>query len=92
MKSRTSTAALVAALAALTLIPPSARAAHPVAPASPGYGPEADYPVAVGAPFVIGGVTYTPADTLNYDAVGYARAGSAGSGISGAHHVLPLPC
>jgi rare lipoprotein A len=92
MKSVTSRAALVAALAATVLVPIRAVAARPAAAAVPSYGPEADYPVTVGDPYVIGGVTYTPADTLNYDAVGYAHAGTEGSGISGAHHVLPLPC
>jgi rare lipoprotein A len=92
MKSVTSKAALLAALAGVMLVPTYANARHPVAPASPDYGPEADYPVIIGDPYVIGGVTYTPADTLNYDAVGYARAGTVGNGITGAHHVLPLPC
>jgi rare lipoprotein A len=44
----------------------------------------------LGAPFVVDGVTYTPADTLNYDSVGYAEA-VAGAGVSGAHRTLPLP-
>lgn len=57
-----------------------------------GQGPEADYPVLIGDAYAIGGVTYTPADTLNYDAVGYAHAASEGAGISGAHHTLPIPC
>lgn len=92
MKSVTSAAAILAALAGVMLAPTIAHAARREAPASPGYGPEADYPVTVGDAYAIGGVTYTPADTLNYDAVGYAHAGSEGSGISGAHHVLPLPC
>ncbi|KUR80727.1 SPOR domain-containing protein [Novosphingobium sp. FSW06-99] len=92
MKSVISTAALVVALVGLGLSPTLAHAGHPAAPVSTGYGPEADYPVTIGDPYVIGGVTYTPADTLNYDAVGYAHAGTQGSGISGAHHVLPLPC
>ncbi|PKB25471.1 rare lipoprotein A [Novosphingobium kunmingense] len=55
-------------------------------------GPAADYPMVLGAPFTIDGTTYTPADTLNYDAVGYAAAGTAGgSGVTGAHRTLPLP-
>lgn len=68
-------------------------------------GPEADYPVKIGEPYVVGGVTYTPNDTLNYDEVGYAsyygpelagRATARGEmfnpdGISGAHKTLPLP-
>jgi rare lipoprotein A len=73
------------------MLPDISQARHHDAPA-PANGPAADYPVTIGDPYVIGGVTYTPADTLNYDAVGYARAGSEGSGISGAHHTLPLPC
>lgn len=92
MKSRTSAAALAAALLATALASGPALATRHEPAAAPGYGPEADYPVTIGAPYVVGGVTYTPADTLNYDAVGYAHAGTEGSGISGAHHVLPLPC
>lgn len=93
MKSRTSAPALAVALMATIIAPyPALAARHSAAVAAPGHGPEADYPVTIGAPFVVGGVTYTPADTLNYDAVGYAHAGTEGSGISGAHHVLPLPC
>ena len=92
MKSVVSRAALAAALCAMMLASTSASAAHREPQTSPGYGPEADYPVTVGEPYAIGGVTYAPADTLNYDAVGYAHAGTEGSGISGAHHVLPLPC
>ncbi len=59
---------------------------------APENGPAADYPVSVGEPFTIGAVTYTPADTLNYDAVGYAAVASAPSGkVAGAHKTLPLP-
>lgn len=58
-------------------------------------GPAGDYPVTLGEPFVVDGVTYTPADTLNYDAVGKAVAmgtdeGGAGR-INGAHRTLPVP-
>lgn len=89
---KSATKALLVVLAPLTLIPGPAWA-HPPAPAAVApFGPEADYPVTIGDPYVIGGVGYTPTDTLNYDAVGYARAGTGGSGISGAHHTLPLPC
>lgn len=88
MKSITSVAPVLAALAGLMLSTASAHGA----PNVPAAGPAADYPVIIGDPYVIGGVTYTPADTLNYDAVGYAHAGTEGSGISGAHHALPLPC
>lgn len=59
----------------------------------------------LGAPFTIGGVTYTPADIPDYDDVGYAgvygdeRAGQPtangesfdSAGISAAHKTLPLP-
>ena len=58
----------------------------------PANGPAADYPMVLGAPFTVGGVTYTPADTWNYDAVGRALAGGeGGSSVSGAHRTLPLP-
>lgn len=59
----------------------------------------------LGAPFTIGGATYTPADIPDYDDVGYAgiysdeRAGQPTAngesfdpaGISAAHKTLPLP-
>ena len=35
-------------------------------------GPAADYPMVLGEPFTVDGELFTPADTLNYDAVGYA--------------------
>ena len=55
-------------------------------------GPAADYPMVLGAPFVVDGTTYTPADTLNYDAVGYAATGGeGGAAVSLAHRTLPLP-
>lgn len=55
-------------------------------------GPAGDYPVVIGDPYVIGGVTFSPVDRMNYDAVGRAAPGAeAGSAISGAHHTLPLP-
>ncbi|MFM6831602.1 MAG: SPOR domain-containing protein, partial [Novosphingobium sp.] len=53
-------------------------------------GPASDYPMVLGEPFVVDGTTYTPADTLNYDSVGYAVV-DGGQGISGAHRTLPLP-
>ena len=89
---KSATKALLAALAPLTLIPGPGWAHAPAPAAVVPFGPEADYPVTIGDPYVIGGVGYTPSDTLNYDAVGYAGAGTVGSGISGAHHTLPLPC
>lgn len=54
------------------------------------HGPAADYPIVVGEPFTVEGELYTPADTLNYDAVGYAAA-DEGAGVSAAHRTLPLP-
>ncbi len=61
-------------------------------PPEPANGPAADYPMVVGAPFVVDGKTYTPVDTMNYDAVGYAGISSEdGAAISGAHRTLPLP-
>lgn len=53
-------------------------------------GPAGDYPMILGEPFTVGGVTYTPADTLNYDSVGYAHV-DGGEGVSGSHRTLPLP-
>lgn len=58
-------------------------------------GPAGDYPVTLGDPFVVDGKTYTPADTLNYDAVGKAVPMGADEGaaarINGAHRTLPVP-
>lgn len=53
-------------------------------------GPEGDYPMILGDPFVIDGIEYTPADTWNYDEVGYVSFDAA-EGISAAHKTLPLP-
>lgn len=59
---------------------------------APKSGPAADYPVVVGSSYVIDGTTFTPVDTMNYDAVGRAViAPEGGATISGAHHTLPLP-
>ncbi|EJL26951.1 SPOR domain-containing protein [Novosphingobium sp. AP12] len=60
-------------------------------PGLPVTGPAADYPVVVGEPFTIGDKVWTPVDQLNYDAVGQAVTG-VGSGVTGAHKTLPLPC
>lgn len=55
-------------------------------------GPAADYPIVVGEPFTVDGVVYTPKDTMNYDAVGYAALDpSGGMAITAAHRTLPLP-
>jgi rare lipoprotein A len=53
-------------------------------------GPAADYPMVLGDPFTVDGELFTPADTLNYDAVGYAGI-DAGAGVTAAHRTLPLP-
>lgn len=64
-----------------------------------------DLPVKLGAPYEVGGKTYTPDDNIMYDEVGYASwygAEMAGkqtangeifnpAGISAAHKTLPLP-
>ena len=63
----------------------------PQAPVSQ-YGPAADYPVVLGSPFTVDGVTYTPEDKMNYDAVGYAAlSGEGGASVTAAHRTLPLP-
>lgn len=53
-------------------------------------GPAADYPMVIGEPYRVGATLYTPADTMNYDEVGYAAA-DGGAGVTGSHHTLPLP-
>jgi rare lipoprotein A len=67
-----------------------AQAKPAAAPAAP-TGPAADYPVVVGEPYTIGSTVWTPANQLNYDAVGYAGAGEGLAGVSAAHKTLPLP-
>lgn len=60
--------------------------------AVPENGPQADYPIVLGKPFVVDGVTYTPADTQSYDVVGWAATAPAvGHGITASHRTLPLP-
>ena len=65
----------------------------------------ADFPVKIGDPYEVDGVTYTPRDVASYDEVGYASwygeemaGGSTANGerfvpdgISAAHKTLPLP-
>lgn len=65
----------------------------------------ADEPVTIGVPYSVGGVTYTPEDAPNYDAVGYAgwygeelQGNQTANGetfvpsaITAAHKTLPLP-
>lgn len=58
----------------------------------PANGPQSDYPMVLGQPFTVDGVTYTPADTLNYDVVGHAAASTeGGDAITASHRTLPLP-
>ena len=55
-------------------------------------GPAADYPMVIGAPFAVDGVTYTPVDSMNYDALGHAViGGEGGNSVTAAHRTLPLP-
>ncbi len=67
-------------------------AGAPLTSAPPVNGPQADYPVTLGQPYSVAGVAYAPEDVLNYDQVGtLALDAAGGSGVSGAHHTLPLP-
>ena len=65
-----------------------AKIADPVSSSS--LGPQADYPMVLGDPYNIDGVEYVPADTWNYDEVGYASL-DGGEGVTAAHRTLPLP-
>jgi len=82
-----------ASLAGLSLIgAPIAAERREALPPPPANGPAADYPMVLGAPFTVDGKTYSPADTLNIDQVGYATTGTeGGGGVSLAHRTLPLP-
>ena len=80
----------LAALIAFAALPVAAKDRSVPETAGATSGPAADYPVVVGEPFTIAGTTWTPADQLNYDAVGYASVGG-GSGVTAAHKTLPLP-
>ncbi len=87
--------------------PPVTPAAPPKAMSKPvGQGPQVpDTPVKIGAPYQVGGTTYTPEDAPNYDEVGYAGWYGAeaqgnqtangetfvASGVTAAHRTLPLP-
>lgn len=87
-------AGLVAAsLASLSMVSaPLVAERREALPPAPVNGPAADYPMVLGAPFTVDGKTYTPADTLNIDQVGYATTGTdGGGGVSLAHRTLPLP-
>lgn len=81
----------IAIAAALLLAFQGAGVARETTPAQAiSRGPAGDYPMVLGAPFTVDGVTYTPVDVMNYDSVGYAQVGE-GAGVSGAHRTLPLP-
>ena len=68
------------------------------------YRPVSDYPVRLGRPYTVRGVTYTPSAMPGYEAVGYAswygnesnkRTANGekfrAKAITGAHTTLPLP-
>lgn len=68
------------------------------------YRPVSDWPVRVGKPYRVGGVTYTPAEDPTFDVLGYASWYGTESGnqvalgerfrakwITAAHTTLPLP-
>ncbi|WP_422247141.1 septal ring lytic transglycosylase RlpA family protein, partial [Sphingobium sp.] len=96
MRSNNKTAAVAVMMLAL---------AGGAAVAQPGGGMVADAPVELGAPYQVGGKTYTPADPAYYDEVGYAaplseasQGGATANGeafapaaIAAAHKTLPLP-
>lgn len=55
-------------------------------------GPEADYPMVLGDPYLIGGQRFVPADTFNFDQVGYAASDPAGGQtVTVSHRTLPMP-
>ena len=92
MKSRVSLSIICLGFAAMGAQPLFAR--PPAPPLEQDVGPGGDYPVLIGDPFVVDGATFTPADTMNYDAVGYAAPSAFGGtlvGVSGAHRTLPIP-
>lgn len=105
-----SSGAATAAVAVLTLLlagcgstPRPASTAGGPRPA--GGGKVVDYPVKVGAPYQVGGITYMPVDDPDYDVVGMASwyGGEFGGSptangerfdpgrMSAAHKTLPLP-
>lgn len=82
---------LILALSACGFGPDQARPST-YGPALAVNGPQADYPVVVGSPYVVDGAAYTPEDVLNYDEVGHlALDAQGGTAITAAHHTLPLP-
>jgi rare lipoprotein A len=70
----------------------SALAREPQPLPAPLNGPQADYPVVIGAAYSVQGTNFSPEDTMNYDQVGFVAADRAGgNAVSGSHHTLPLP-
>ena len=92
-KTRCRTRALVTFMIAAGLAACGSSGRETVASASslPGNGPGADYPILVGDSYEVAGTSYTPADVLNYDEVGYLALKAETTGYSGAHHTLPVP-
>ena len=92
-KTRFHARALVTIFVAAGLVGCGSSKPESIAPASalPVYGPQADYPILIGNPYQVAGTTYTPADVLNYDEVGYLALDADTMGYSGAHHTLPVP-
>jgi len=86
---------------------PERRVVVPLGEPLPSVAPPAvsDGTVKIGDPYVVGGVTYVPADTADYDEVGFAswygdeRAGQPTANgerfnpeaVSAAHRTLPMP-
>lgn len=71
---------------------------------STNYRPVSDWPVKIGAPYSVRGITYTPATDPSFDVLGYASWYGAESGnqvalgerfrakwVTAAHTTLPLP-
>ena len=77
-------------VAAVKEVPQGTGGGASQSPALIANGPAADYPIVLGEPFTIDGLEYVPADTLNYDEVGYATLDAEG-GVSASHKTLPLP-
>ena len=95
--ARLGLALAVSGLALAAAMPLMAHSPLPPAPAMPDAprraisGPAADYPVVVGEPYRVGDAVFTPANAMNYDAVGFASVAADGVGVSAAHHTLPMP-
>ena len=83
--------ALAAAMPVMAHAPLPPAPAMPDAPMRAISGPAADYPVTVGDSYRVGDAVFTPANAMNYDAVGFASVATGGVGVSAAHHTLPIP-